>query len=163
MDSKDIQQEFFGFIGTGGALARALRKQVPGSRILLSNRTSEKSRLLAGELNAVQSNNDAVARSARYIFLGVKPQMAETLLSEIAPVLAGRQDRFLLVTMAAGLTCRRILAMAGRLSRHPHYAQHPRFRGGRDDPIFLQPGCGGEGNADISGKLRRRRAVLPPS
>lgn len=116
MDNKDIQQEFFGFIGTGnmgGALARALRKQVPGSRILLSNRTSEKSRLLAGELNAVQSNNDAVARSARYIFLGVKPQMTETLLSEIAPVLAGRQDRFLLVTMAAGLTIAHIRRMAG--------------------------------------------------
>ena len=116
MDSKDIQQELFGFIGTGnmgGALARALRKQVPGSRILLSNRTSEKSRLLAGELNAVQSNNDAVARSARYIFLGVKPQMTETLLSEIAPVLAGRQDRFLLVTMAAGLTIAHIRRMAG--------------------------------------------------
>ena len=53
------------------------------------------------------------ARDGKYIFLGVKPQMMEGLLSEIAPVLAARTDRFVLVTMAAGLTMERIAAMAG--------------------------------------------------
>ena len=34
-------------------------------------------------------------------------------MEEIGPVLAGRKDRFVLVTMAAGLTMERIAAMAG--------------------------------------------------
>ncbi len=39
--------------------------------------------------------------------------MMEAVLSEIAPVLAERRDRFLLVSMAAGLTLERIQEMAG--------------------------------------------------
>lgn len=116
MEYKNMQDKSFGFIGTGnmgGALARAVHKRVSGFRILLANRTPEKSRLLAQELNAVQSDNTAVAQNADYIFLGVKPHLMEGLLREIAPVLAGRKDRFLLVTMAAGLTVGRIQEMAG--------------------------------------------------
>lgn len=116
MDLQYTQNKSFGFIGTGnmgGALARAVRKKVPGSRILLANRTPEKSARLAEELDARSSDNAVVAQSAHFIFLGVKPQMMESLLAEIAPVLAGRHDRFLLVTMAAGLTISRIRELAG--------------------------------------------------
>ena len=47
------------------------------------------------------------------VFLGVKPQKMPELLDEIAPVLAARNDRFVLVTMAAGLTSDRVAQMAG--------------------------------------------------
>lgn len=110
------ENKYFGFIGTGnmgGSLARAVRKNVPGPQILLANRNPEKSRMLAQELGAVQSDNASVAKDADYIFLGVKPQMAKDMLAEIAPILAGRKSRFLLVTMAAGLTIPRIREMAG--------------------------------------------------
>lgn len=115
METHNTQNKSYGFIGVGnmgGALARAVRKKVPGSRLLLSGRTPEKTERLAGELEARPSCNTVIAQNAHYIFLGVKPQMAEDVLTEIAPVLAGRKGRFLLVTMAAGLTIARIQTMA---------------------------------------------------
>lgn len=105
-----------GFIGTGsmgGALARAARKGLPGDQIFLSNRTAEKARLLAEELGCRAADNDAVAENADFIFLGVKPQMMAKLLADIGPILAKRQSRFILVTMAAGLSIARIQELAG--------------------------------------------------
>lgn len=106
----------FGFIGTGnmgGALARAARKRLAGEELLLANRTPAKAEALAAELQCRTADNAAAAREAKYLFLGVKPQMMEGMLTKIAPVLAARQDRFILVTMAAGLTMARIREMAG--------------------------------------------------
>ena len=106
----------FGFIGTGnmgGALARAARKSLDGKQILLANRTAAKAETLAAELDCNAADVKTVAATADYIFLGVKPQMMEGLLSSIRDTLAERQDRFILVTMAAGLTIRRIREMAG--------------------------------------------------
>lgn len=106
----------FSFIGTGnmgGALARAAARKLPPEAILLSNRTPEKAAALAGELKCGHAAPHRAAEQGKYIFLGVKPQMMGDLLAEIGPVLARRQDRFLLVTMAAGLTMERIAAMAG--------------------------------------------------
>lgn len=106
----------FGFIGTGnmgGALARAARKRIPGDQVLLSNRTAEKAATLAAELDCLAVDNAAVAERADHIFLGVKPQMMADLLSAIAPILAARRDRFILVTMAAGLTIAHIQELAG--------------------------------------------------
>lgn len=114
MEQKEV---IFGFIGTGnmgGALARAVRRTLSGNQILLANRSPEKARLLARELDAQTADNAKIAREADYILLGVKPQVMETVLAEIAPVLALRKSRFLLVTMAAGLTIRQIQDMAGQ-------------------------------------------------
>ena len=106
----------FGFIGTGnmgGALARALRKNVGGEDILLANRSMDKAAALAEELGCKTASNEEIAKKADYIFLGVKPQMMAGMLSDIAPVLKEREDRFILVTMAAGLTIARIRELAG--------------------------------------------------
>ena len=106
-----------GFVGTGnmgGALARALRKNVSGKEIELTNRSIQKADALASELCCyITPSNEKIAAEATYIFLGVKPQMMGDLLAELAPVLKARQDRFILVTMAAGLTIQRIREMAG--------------------------------------------------
>lgn len=106
----------FGFIGTGnmgGALARAACRRVPSDQVFLSNRTAEKARSLAEELGCRTADNQAVAESADFIFLGVKPQMMADLLSDIGPILAQRPSRFILVSMAAGLTIQRIQELAG--------------------------------------------------
>lgn len=106
----------FSFIGTGnmgGALARAAARKLPPEAILLSNRTPEKAAALAEELKCGHAAPHRAAEQGKYIFLGVKPQMMGDLLAEIGPALARRRDRFLLVTMAAGLTMERIAAMAG--------------------------------------------------
>ena len=107
----------FGFIGAGnmgGALARAACKTLDPQEVLLSNRTAAKAEALARELGCcVAADNRQVAREAKYIFLGVKPQMMAGMLADIAPVLSARTDRFILVSMAAGLRSEKLLAMAG--------------------------------------------------
>ena len=111
-----MSQYIFGFIGTGnmgGALARAACRRLAPDRVLLSNRTAAKAEELARELGCHAGASAEAAAQAQYIFLGVKPQMMAGLLEEIAPVLARRTDRFVLVSMAAGLTMERIAAMAG--------------------------------------------------
>ena len=99
------------FIGTGnmgGALAEAACRALSPAEIILANRTPEKADALARRLGCVAAlNNEAAVRSARYIFLGVKPQMYGALAQELTPVLrscheAG-QDK-VLISMAAGLT-----------------------------------------------------------
>ncbi len=106
----------FGFIGCGnmgGALARAVCRQVSPSEVLLSNRTPERAVALAAELGCAVGDNRKVAGQSKYIFLGVKPQMLGDLLGEIGPVLAGRSDRFVLVSMAAGIEIAAIRTLAG--------------------------------------------------
>ncbi len=106
----------FSFIGTGNmgsALARAAVRKLPPEFVFLSNRTHEKARALAEELRCVCGPVPQAAEQGKYVFLGVKPQMMGDLLAEIAPILAARTDRFVLVTMAAGLTMERIAEMAG--------------------------------------------------
>ena len=105
-----------GFIGCGNmgsALAIAASKNLSPGKIILANKTPEKARKLAERLGAAFGGNLDAAGKSRYIFLGVKPQMMAELLEAIAPVLKARQDRFVLVTMAAGLTIDTIREMAG--------------------------------------------------
>ena len=108
------------FIGTGnmaGALVAAAAAGVYGADCLLTNRTPEKARALAAQHGcAVAETNAEAARNGRFVFLGVKPQMMAGMLAGIAPVLADRQaagDRFVLVSMAAGLSIARLKEMAG--------------------------------------------------
>ncbi|MBR3504336.1 MAG: pyrroline-5-carboxylate reductase [Clostridia bacterium] len=110
-----MAQYEFGFIGTGhmgGALAKAAAKSIDPKRIILANRTPEKAARLAKELHCDCGGNEEAA-AARFVVLGVKPQMMADMLRGIAPVLAARRDRFILVSMAAGLTMARISEMAG--------------------------------------------------
>ena len=106
----------FGFIGTGNmgsALARAAAKTLDPVSIILHNRTMEKAKALAEELNCRYAMKDFIPQTSSYIFLGVKPQMMGDLLAEMAPILAARTSRFILVSMAAGLTMADIRTMAG--------------------------------------------------
>ena len=97
----------------GGALARAACKSLPSDQVFLANRTVEKAQALAEELECRVADNTAIAENADFIFLGVKPQMMADALADIAPSLAARESRFILVTMAAGLTIQRIQDLAG--------------------------------------------------
>ena len=103
-----------GFIGTGNmgsALARAAAKS--GERMLLTNRTPEKAEALAAVLGAKVGTNLQAAAACEYIFLGVKPQMLPALLEELKAPLLARKDRFVLVSMAAGITIETIQKILG--------------------------------------------------
>lgn len=111
-----MSQYLFGFIGVGnmgGALAKAAAKTLAPNQILVSSQTKEKAAAVAAELGCDAGDNAVVAANCNYIFLGVKPQGMAAMLADIAPVLAARTDRFVLVTMAAGLTIDQIQFMAG--------------------------------------------------
>ncbi len=105
-----------GMIGTGnmgGALARAIAKSAGPEELLLTNRTRAKAEKLAAQLGCRVGENTQAAEQCRLIFLGVKPQGMADLLAQLAPVLNKRRDRFILVSMAAGLTCQKLRALAG--------------------------------------------------
>ena len=106
----------FGFIGTGnmgGALARAAAKTLDSQQLLLSDGYAPVAEKLASELNCQAVAVDTVAEKAGFIFLGVKPQVMQTMLSGIAPILAKRKDTFVLISMAAGVAISDIRKMAG--------------------------------------------------
>ena len=105
-----------GFLGCGnmgGAIARAVCKATDPQNVWLANRTAAKAEALAAELGCNTTINDEVAGRSDLIFLGVKPQMMEALLAPLRFTLHERPNRFILCSMAAGLSIARIQEMAG--------------------------------------------------
>ena len=101
----------YGFIGCGnmgGAVARAVCRGVGPENAARANRTPAKAEALAEALGCRAATNDVVAQDCDVIFLGVKPQMMADMLAGSAPILAKRSGRFVLVTMAAGLSMARV-------------------------------------------------------
>ncbi len=93
----------FGFLGCGnmgGALALAAAKALSADSIAVCDRDSSKTKLFSGKATAVCSSE--LAQKSRFIFLGVKPQVLSTALAEIKDIFSARQDRFVLISMAAG-------------------------------------------------------------
>lgn len=102
-----------GFIGCGnmgGALAKAVSKS-DLCEVLLTDVDTEKANNLAEAVNGKVVSLEEIATTAKYIFLGVKPQMMAELISSIVGFLKSREDRFILVTMAAGIKISRFNEM----------------------------------------------------
>lgn len=124
-----------GFIGTGhmgSALARVAAKGAAGAPVYLANRTREKARKLAQELDCRVADNETVAQCCDLIFLGVKPQLMGRVLGSLAPILSARKDRFVLASMAAGLSAQTIQEMAG--------AEYPVIRLMPNTPVAVGAG-----------------------
>ena len=98
----------FGFIGCGnmgGALVRAISSKIPADHILIADRITDNAEQLHLKCGVcVAADAVQVAQEAQYIFLGVKPQGMRTLLTELSDVLKKRRDRYILISMAAGIT-----------------------------------------------------------
>ena len=106
----------FGFIGTGnmgGALAKAAASALKPQELFLSDRAMEKAEALAKTLGCAATIPEKIAENCQFIFLGVKPQMMQDLLQSLAPVLQQRKDRFVFISMAAGVSMADIQRMAG--------------------------------------------------
>ena len=95
-----------GFLGTGnmgGTLAAAAAKG-QGVQLLLANRHPEKAEALAARIGGQVVTNEELFRRADYVFLGVKPGMVASVLAQAVPVLRQRQEKPVLVSMAAGIS-----------------------------------------------------------
>lgn len=106
-----------GFIGAGNmgsALAVAVSKSVDPDKIAVSDNDKKKAQDLSKKIGCAVSSNEEIVTACKYIFLGVKPQMLKKLFAEIAPLLAKRQDEFILVTMAAGTPISKIEELSGK-------------------------------------------------
>ncbi len=100
----------YGFIGCGnmgGAIARALSKTT--TDIALCDPYAAKD--LAEELGCQVSDNQTAAATCSSLFLAVKPQILEAVLSPIAEILRDRKP--LLITMAAGVEIKKIQEIVG--------------------------------------------------
>ncbi len=104
---------FIGVGNMGGTMARAAVKGVGAEQVVVTSRTQEKAQRFAASCGCKAAENPEAARCARYLFLGVKPQVMRSVLTQIAPVLKERSDRFVLASMAAGLSMAQIAEFAG--------------------------------------------------
>lgn len=102
-----------GFIGAGnmgGALATAVAKAIGGANVYLADPCADKVAALAAEIGAVVSDNDTIAQTCEYVFLGVKPQVMESVVS----ALQFGSNNPVLVSMAAGLSTTAIGKMVNK-------------------------------------------------
>jgi pyrroline-5-carboxylate reductase len=104
-----------GFIGAGnmgGALITAACRGNDPKDVIITDYFLDKAEALANKLGCcVAADNAEVVRNARYIMLGVRPQVLGSVLKSISPVLkecieAGKPR--VLVSMAAGVTVENI-------------------------------------------------------
>ena len=106
----------FGFLGCGnmgGSLARAVCKSVGANDVLLADKDTDKAQSLADELKCKCGNVNDIAENCKYIFLGVKPQVMKSALDEIFEILKVRTDRYILISMAAGIEIEKYYSMLG--------------------------------------------------
>ena len=96
----------YGFIGCGnmgGAIARALCKSTKS--ILISD-PSEKAAMTAEEIGCNICNNIEAVQKCEYLFLAVKPQVLESVLTPLSEYL--KESKPIIITMAAGVQISKI-------------------------------------------------------
>ena len=106
----------FGFIGVGnmgGALAGAVCKKVGVQNVLVSDYAVEKAEAFAQAFGCVAADNKKIASEAKFIFLGVKPQVLPSVAESLREDLSKRKTPFVLVTMAAGVSVASLEEMLG--------------------------------------------------
>ncbi len=105
----------FGFIGCGnmgGALASAAAKSLPKGSLLLCDKSEEKLSSLCASLSARAVSLGELVEEADYIVLGVKPQGIRSLFETVRPLLQ-KKERFVLISMAAGVSLATLEECAG--------------------------------------------------
>ena len=106
----------FGFIGVGnmgGALAGAVCKKVGAENVCVSDYAVEKAEAFANAVGCRAVDNKEIATSAKFIFLGVKPQVLPSVAESLREDLSKREAPFVLVTMAAGISIASLESMLG--------------------------------------------------
>ena len=110
-----MKNYLIGFIGCGnmgGALARAVAKTVGGENIALCDYNPSKAGDLANELGATVYSAKEIAKTCRFVVLGVKPQNMQDTLAEFSSELKARENA-VVITMAAGISTAAIRKFIG--------------------------------------------------
>lgn len=105
-----------GFIGCGnmgGALASVVAKNLGGQNIITADHHQNKMMFLHDNFGSVIGTSADIAQKCQYIFLGVKPQVMVPAIKEIDKILATRNDHYIIVSMAAGLSVAQIQNLVG--------------------------------------------------
>ena len=104
----------FGFIGCGnmgGALASACLKVVDGKKVAVCDFDETKVKNFQSQ-GATPSTAEEIAKTAKFVVLGVKPQVMESAVASIKEILQTRTD-VVVVTMGAGVSISAIRSFAG--------------------------------------------------
>ena len=104
-----------GFIGCGnmgGALVQAAAKTLNSKEIAVCDFDSTKVQAMQNQLGVIATDSKDIAKNAAFIILGVKPQVMENAIAEIAEELKARKD-VTVVSMAAGLSIAAIRSFIG--------------------------------------------------
>lgn len=104
-----------GFVGAGnmgGALAVSACKAVDPKEIIVSCKTKEKAQTVARKLGSNFGSASEVVRNSKFVFLGVKPQMLDDVVSELAEDFA--ESDCIVVSMLAGVKIERLESLLGK-------------------------------------------------
>ena len=109
-----------GFIGCGnmgGSLLKAVVKAVDAENIAVCSRSKATADAKAEEFGVVSTTIEDIAENCSWIFLAVKPQTYPEVCGQIKDILIKRydaKDRFVIVSMAAGIKTTKVTELLGR-------------------------------------------------
>ena len=98
-----------GFIGAGnmgGALAEAVNK-VSGATVVVSSYNMQKATALQNKTGCIVDSTSNLVKQAKFIFIGVKPNVITDLYAEISPFIAENKGA-VIVSMLAGVTLQKL-------------------------------------------------------
>lgn len=113
MENFNKKIAFIGCGNMGKAIAAAVSEAGFGENLMLCDHTMKKAEELSEKLGGIAAELSKIVKNAYFIFLAVKPQSLEELFDEISPILSKRDDKFILVTMAAGVSVEKIQSLSG--------------------------------------------------
>ena len=98
----------------GFALMKAASRVIQAENIFITDTETEKAYNAAASVGAkVLNTNIEAAQAGDFIFLAVKPQVLTQVLAEIAPCVKDRQNKPVIVSMAAGWHTGKIQSILG--------------------------------------------------
>ena len=123
---------FIGCGNMGGALVGAVAKTLNGNEIAVYDKDEQKTKTMQEKYGVVVASAEDIAKNARFVVLGVKPQVMESALLPMQSAFKENQD-LTLITMAAGLSISAIQTYAG--------GEYPTIRIMPNTPCMLGEGA----------------------
>lgn len=106
-----------GIIGAGnmgGIIASAVCKKVGRENVIVACSSADNSKLAAEKIGCGCGTAAEIAENVRFLFLGIKPQKASEVISEIKNIIVARQnDGLIIVSMLAGTPISMLCEMCG--------------------------------------------------